>query len=243
MRVDTFPSDGEFAGSDPELAFKQLIIGGRVGIAILEPAAYSARIPEANSAMCSALNRWQDNHWLDSHNNWHERCAARSVPISRSRKPLLENREVAGHEYMAQVLIKAEPRPPWGNPKYDPIWAAATKHDIPVSCHLSRGHFDELPFPRSDCRATTTTSWSRTRCWPPTSNEPDLRRHLRRFPTLRIVFVEHAFTWILPLMWRMDAIYSQRKQWMDIKRKPSEYVKEHIKFTTQPLDYPRTRRS
>ena len=43
-----------------------------------------------------------------------------------------------------------------------------------------------------------------------------------RFPTLRIVLVEHAFTWILPLMWRMDAIYEARKQWVDIKRKPSE---------------------
>jgi predicted TIM-barrel fold metal-dependent hydrolase len=59
-----------------------------------------------------------------------------------------------------------------------------------------------------------------------------------RHPTLKIVFVEHAFTWILPLMWRMDAIYEARKSWMDIKRKPSEYVKDHIKFTTQPLDYP-----
>jgi uncharacterized protein len=59
-----------------------------------------------------------------------------------------------------------------------------------------------------------------------------------RFPTLRIVLVEHAFSWILPLMWRMDAIYEARKSWLDIKRKPSEYVKDHIKFTTQPLDYP-----
>ena len=59
-----------------------------------------------------------------------------------------------------------------------------------------------------------------------------------RFPNLRIVLVEHAFTWILPLMWRMDAIYEARKSWVDIKRKPSEYVKDHIKFTTQPLDYP-----
>ena len=39
-------------------------------------------------------------------------------------------------------------------------------------------------------------------------------------------------------MWRMDAIYEARKSWVDIKRKPSEYVKDHIKFTTQPLDYP-----
>ena len=48
---------------------------------------------------------------------------------------------------MAQILIKAEPRPSWGNPKYDPIWAAATKHDITVSCHLSRSHYEELPIP------------------------------------------------------------------------------------------------
>ena len=29
-----------------------------------------------------------------------------------------------------------------------------------------------------------------------------------RFPTLRFILVEHAFSWILPLMWRMDAIYA-----------------------------------
>ena len=34
-----------------------------------------------------------------------------------------------------------------------------------------------------------------------------------RFPTLKIIFVEHAFSWILPLMWRMDAIYDARKSW------------------------------
>jgi hypothetical protein len=29
------------------------------------------------------------------------------------------------------------------HPQYDPIWAAATKHDMPVSCHLSRSHHEE----------------------------------------------------------------------------------------------------
>ena len=47
MRLDTFPSDGEFAGSDPDLAFKQLIMEAGADIAILEPAAYPARFPEA----------------------------------------------------------------------------------------------------------------------------------------------------------------------------------------------------
>ena len=73
MRVDTFPADGEFPGSDPDLAFKQLIMEAGADLAILEPAAYPARLDEANHAMSCALNDWQANHWLDSHNNWHER--------------------------------------------------------------------------------------------------------------------------------------------------------------------------
>src|SRR5579884_4502001 len=43
MRVDTFPADGEFPGSDPDLAFKQLIMEAGSDIAILEPAARTTR--------------------------------------------------------------------------------------------------------------------------------------------------------------------------------------------------------
>ena len=49
MRVDTFPADGEFAGSDPELAFRQLIMEAGADIAILEPGAYPARLAEATT--------------------------------------------------------------------------------------------------------------------------------------------------------------------------------------------------
>ena len=190
--------------------------------------------------MSCALNDWQANHWLDSHNNWHERwrgsiCAAIEAPEDGAR----EIERWAGHPYMGQILIKAEPRPSWGDPKYDPIWAAATKHDITVSCHLSRGHHEELPIPpvgfpsyNHDFMVTYSLLAANQVMSLIFDGVFD------RFPTLRIVLVEHAFTWILPLMWRMDAIYEARKSWVDIKRKPSEYVKDHIKFTTQPLDYP-----
>jgi predicted TIM-barrel fold metal-dependent hydrolase len=59
-----------------------------------------------------------------------------------------------------------------------------------------------------------------------------------RFPNLQIILIEHAFSWILPLMWRMDRIYELRKNELGLLRKPSEYVKDNIWFTTQPLDYP-----
>lgn len=240
MRVDAFPADGEFPGSDPDLAFRQLIMEAGSDIAILEPAGRTARLPEANQAYASALNDWQANHWLDSHNNWHQRwrgsiCVAVEDPQGAAR----EIEKWAEHPYMAQILIKAEPRPSWGHPQYDPVWAAATKHDITVSCHLARGSFETLPtppvgFPSYNHDFMVTYSLL-------AANQVMsliFDGVFDRFPTLRIVFVEHAFTWVLPLMWRMDKIYAARKSWMDIKRKPSEYLKEHIKFTTQPLDYP-----
>lgn len=58
-----------------------------------------------------------------------------------------------------------------------------------------------------------------------------------RHPGLRIVFVEGGFTWALPVMWRMDRIWEQRKADLPfVRRRPSDYVREHVRFTTQPLE-------
>jgi predicted TIM-barrel fold metal-dependent hydrolase len=240
MRVDTFPADGQFAGSDPDLMFRQLIMEAGADIAILEPLAAGARLPEAAQASAIATNLWIDKHWLDSKNNWHQRWRGSiSVAIEDPQGAAREIEKWAGHPYMAQILIKAEPRPSWGDPKYDPIWQAATKHDITVSCHLARGQYETLPIPPVGFPSYNhdfMVSYSLLAANQVMSLIFD--GVFDRYPTLRIVLVEHAFNWILPLMWRMDAIYAARKDWVDIKRKPSEYVKEHIKFTTQPLDYP-----
>ncbi|WP_199203559.1 amidohydrolase family protein [Mycobacterium sp. shizuoka-1] len=240
MRVDTFPDDGEFACTDPDLAFRQAIMEAGADIAVLEPTHGACRLPEATAAISYAHNTWQAENWLDSKNNWHERwrgsiCVAIEDPDGAAR----EIEKWAGHPYMVQTLIKAEPRPSWGDPRYDPIWAAATKHDITVSCHLSRGVYETLPIPPVGFPSYNhdfMVSYSLTAANQVMSLIFD--GVFDRYPTLRIVFVEHAFNWILPLMWRMDAIYEARKSWVDITRKPSEYVKDHIKFTTQPLDYP-----
>jgi len=240
MRVDSFPADGEFACSDPDLALEQLIMSAGSDIAILEPTHSECRIPEATAAMCTAVNLWLANHWLDPHNNWHERWRGSiCVSIEAPELAAAEIEKWAEHPYMAQVLIRAEPRPAWGHPMYNPIWAAATKYDIPVSCHLGRGQFETLPMPPVGFPSYNhdfMVTYSLLAANQVMSMIFD--GLFDRFPTLKIVFVEHAFTWILPLMWRMDAIYEARKGWLDLKRKPSEYVKDHIKFTTQPLDYP-----
>ncbi|MGV9862301.1 amidohydrolase family protein [Rhodococcus koreensis] len=241
MRVDAFPDDGEFACTDPAMTFRQLVLDSGSDIVILGPTAHGAGdTEEEQSAMCAAVNRWQEEHWLDKENNWHERfygsiCANITEPDVAAR----EVEKWAGHPKYKQILILAEPRPAWGHPKYDPVWAAATKHDIPVACHLGRGKHNLLPMSPVGFMSYNhdfMVTYSMLAANQVMSLIFD--GVFERFPTLKIVFIEHAFSWILPLMWRMDAIYAARKDETGLSKKPSDYVKDNIFFTTQPLDYP-----
>ena len=240
MRTDTFPGDGNFAGSSPELMFRQVIMEGGSDLIILGPLNGSGQTDEEAHALSVATNLWQDSCWLDSENNWHQRyrgsiAAAIQMPHEAAR----EIEHWAGHPLMSQVLIYAEPRPAWGHPKYDPIWAAAVRNNLPVACHLGRGQHNELPMSpvgfmtyNHDLMVTYSMLAANQVMSLIFDGVFD------RFPTLQIVLIEHAFNWILPLMWRMDAMYEARGPENGLKRKPSEYVKDHIWFTTQPLDYP-----
>ncbi len=94
MRADTFPPDGEFAGSDPDMAFRQVIMEAGVDIAILEPLYAFSRLPEATAAMAIATNHWQADHWLDSRTNWHERWRGSLRPDRTAGDGRPRNRDV-----------------------------------------------------------------------------------------------------------------------------------------------------
>ena len=60
-----------------------------------------------------------------------------------------------------------------------------------------------------------------------------------QFPALRVALIEGGWTWLPSLMWRFD------KQWKGLRREipwvrrpPSEYIREHVRLTLQPLDAP-----
>ena len=60
-----------------------------------------------------------------------------------------------------------------------------------------------------------------------------------RFPELRVVIMEGGLGWIPSLSARMDKHWSRlRSEVPHLKRSPSEYVREQVWFTTQPMEEP-----
>lgn len=240
MRTDTFPGDGNFAGSDPALLFRHVVMEAGSDILILGPGVGGGQTEDELHAMAVATNLWQDACWLDTENNWHQRY--RGSIMAAIQAPEQAAREIetwAGHPYMSQIMINAEMRPAWGDPMYNPVWEAATRHDIPVACHLGRGQHNELPMsPVGFMTFNHDLMVSYAMLAANQIMSLIFDGVFDRFPTLKIVFIEHGFQWILPLMWRMDAVYKARGPENGLKRKPSDYVRDNIWLTTQPLELP-----
>ena len=53
------------------------------------------------------------------------------------------------------------------------------------------------------------------------------------------MLVENGFAWLPALMWRLDRAWARlRADLPHLRRPPSEYVREHVWMTTQPIEEP-----
>jgi predicted TIM-barrel fold metal-dependent hydrolase len=60
-----------------------------------------------------------------------------------------------------------------------------------------------------------------------------------RFPKLKIVMVELGWSWAVPLAWRLDhAFRVMGNEVSHLQRLPSEYIRDHFWYTTQPMEEP-----
>jgi predicted TIM-barrel fold metal-dependent hydrolase len=199
-----------------------------------------AQLPQAEHVLKSTYNDWLADVWLDKH-NWHGRWRG-SISIS-AQTPEQAAREVerwAGHPYMAQVLMTPQTRGiPFGNPHFDPLYEAASRNGFPVATHLmGQTPFELVPLYPVGNPAHWHDFFA---SWPLlyVSHLMSLvfDGAFDRHPDLRVVFVEGGFTWAMPLMSRMDRIWEARRGDLPhVRRRPSDYVREHVRFTTQPLE-------
>ena len=143
---------------------------------------------------------------------------------------------------MVQVLIFTGANAPYGQRRYDPIWAAAERHGLPVAMH---GGGDTIGISPTSTTVGPVAYYTEHH----TLISQGAQVHLvsmvaegvfEKFPGLKVLFVELGFAWLPFIMWQLDKDFKgNRSESPWLKRLPSEYILEHCRFTTQPIAEPK----
>jgi predicted TIM-barrel fold metal-dependent hydrolase len=231
------PTGGGPPGSDLDLIRRHVLEAWDVEIAILSCAyaVESIHNPDADVALASATNDWQISEWLNRETRLR---ASVVVPSKQPDAAAREIERVGDHPGFVRVFLPVRSAIPYGKRFYHPIYEAATRRDLVVSFH----------FGGAPGNPPTSVGWPSHYLEEYAGMAQAFQGQLMslivegvfdRFPTLRVAFVESGFTWLPPFLWRLD------KEWKGLRREipwtkrlPSEYVREHVRFSLQPIDGP-----
>ncbi|MFG2029672.1 amidohydrolase family protein [Streptomyces sp. NPDC048825] len=230
------------SGSDPDFLAKQLCVDNGVDYCIMNPLFFRPRHWDAewDVAQAAATNNWLAANWLEGEANRHGRFFG-SIQVS-SMDAEAAAREVerwAGHPAFIQSYMLADSFVPFGAPQFEPLLKASARHDLPLATHLYRhsGIRSMTPVGFPSYHVEVLPNWIFTYICHVTSTV--FEGVFERYPNLKFVAVEGGCEWVGPLLWRLD------RQWEELRaevpqssRRPSEVIREHVRFATQPLCEP-----
>ena len=187
------------------------------------------------AAVASAINDWVREEFLARD----ERLRASLVVSTVAPDDAVSEIERVGEEkQFVQVLLPVRSDLPWGQKNNHAIFAAARAAGLQIGLHA---------WGRAG-KAATPSGFTTTYLEDYVGNQPIAQAQVlsfvsegvfERFPGLRVVVIECGFAWLAPLLWRFDKDW--KGVWREVpwvKRRPSEYVREHFRFTTAPSHLP-----
>jgi uncharacterized protein len=235
FRQDSFPPAG-VPGSDPEVMREQLLEAFDVRRAVLSPLEVLT-LPtygDAAEVFMNALNEWMVDEWL----NYDERYfGAISIPVEDGNAAARVIARAAQHPGFITVLMTMITREGFGHPKYWPIYEAASELGLPVAAHV--GGFSGTHMANGWPTYFVEQHSGYTQPYQAQIVSLVYSGVFDRFPKLQVVLEEGGIGWMPALMWRLDRVWSSlREHAPHLERPPSEILREHVWFTTQPLDEP-----
>jgi predicted TIM-barrel fold metal-dependent hydrolase len=211
-----------------------------IGILFPDHMLLFACIPNAEyaTALAQAYNRWLMEEWLTRERGLY------GVVLACPQDPQAAAREIERYAKEEKIvgiyLPTAGVNPLWGHRVYDPIMAAADATGLPVCLHSVTVVTPAFPcqldqFENHYARQVLSHSFAMM------ANLTSLIHSgvPARFPNLRVVFTEAGIAWVPYMMWRMDKYYNEYRRMVPfLERRPSEYIKERMWFSTQPIEEP-----
>jgi predicted TIM-barrel fold metal-dependent hydrolase len=235
-REGTAPEKG-LPGSSLDLLRTQALDPWGTSTAILNCsyAVESIHNPDSDGAIARAVNDFLIAEWLEKEPRLRGSIV---VPVKQPEQAAREIDRVGGHPSVVQVYLPVRSTAPYGKRQYHPIYEAAVRNDLAIGLH----------FGGAPGNPPTAVGWPSYYMEEYAGMAQTFQSQLMsmivegvfdRFPTLRVACLEGGFSWLPPFLWRFD------KEWKGLqreipwtKRLPSEYVREHVRFSLQPLDGP-----
>lgn len=236
FRVDSrTDKPGSFPGDDLELMQKQLLDEYDMDYGILNSLGMLSchERPEIAGELARALNDWM---WEDLMDPEPRLLGAIVVPYEYPELAVAEIERCAVDKRWIQVIFPDSAEEPLGSRKYWPIYEAAAAHGLPVALHTA-GFWLHLD-----------TGWPSYYLEEHVSNSTRMETQLMNMvcegvfahvPDLKIVLTESGISWAASVRWSLDNAWELlRDELPDLERKPSEYIRDHVWFTTQPIEEP-----
>lgn len=240
-RLDSWPPGGR-PGSDLDFMRQQHLDTNNVELGVMtmiSPAAGAGLNMDYGAALARAMNEWQVDGWTSKEKRLK---ASIVIPYEDPRAAVAEIEHWAGHPDFMQVLFLSRTAEPLGQRKYWPIHAAAEAAGLPVAVHA----FGYGGYP------VTGGGWpsyymeemvGHAQCCQAQLSSLVLEGVFERFPKLKVLLIEAGVGWLPALMWRLDKHWSRlRGETPYLKRKPSDYIRQHVWLTTQPMEEPEKRK-
>jgi predicted TIM-barrel fold metal-dependent hydrolase len=192
--------------------------------------------PDLCTALTRAVNDWLRAEWLDREARFR---ASLVVPPHDPLMAAEEIRRVGGDPRFVQILLPVRSSALYGNRGFHPVFEAAAQHNLAVGLHF--GGYSSGVSP-------TGSGWPSYFLEEYAGMAQVFQSQLRslvfqgvfdKFPSTRVALIESGFAWLPAHMWRMDSDWKNlRRETPWLARPPSDYLREHVRVTLQPVDLP-----